>query len=806
MNTFLSELRFAFRSLRSQPGLTSIGVIALAMGIGFTAIMFSIVHGALYRGLPFPDGDRIYHLSGTNPSQGIERTAVPIHDYLDWREQQRSFEDIAAFYQGTINVSGVERPVRFEGAFMTANAFETLGVLPMLGRTFREGEDHPGAPGVIVLSYHVWRDQFGSDPGAVGQAVRVNGEPSTVVGVMPEGFRFPILQDVWIPLGMDALTLERGEGRALDVFGMMREGVTEEEATTEFTGIAQRLEQAYPEIHEGFRPLITPYTKNFIGDETESVLLVMLAVVLLVLVLACVNVANLLLARTAGRTKELAIRTAMGATRSRILGHLLAEATVLAGMGALLGLGIAKVGIGLFDRLTVATDPPFWFVFALDGPILMFIVAVTVLAALVSGVIPGIKASGAGTNEFLKDGSRGSSSLRIGRLSRLLVVGEVTLSVGLLVSAGLMMKGVVLLRTMDYGFDREEVFTARIGLFENDFPDVESRGAFFRELQASIQDRPEVTAVTLATALPGLGSGMERFALLGEAYDAVQDYPMARQSFITPGFFETFGTAGVQGRTFTLADDPGGEQVVIVNQSFVDRHFPGQDPMGEQIRVGTAEEDRPWRTIVGLAPDLYMQGVGNTDGEPHGFYIPLAQQDARFVTIAVRGRGDPLALASTVREEVAAIHPDTPLYWVQSMEEALAANLWQIDLFGGLFAIFGFGALFMAAVGLYGVLSFSVKQRTQEVGIRMALGAHGRDVLKLVLKQGILQVVIGLVMGLGLGWALSQAMQISIFGVEPWDPTVFMAISMVMLATGFLASYVPARRATRVSPVEALRE
>jgi len=806
VNAFLSELRFAFRSLRSQPGLTSIGVIALAMGIGFTAIMFSIVHGALYRGLPFPDGDRIYHLGGTNPSQGQEQIPISLHDFVEWREQQRTFEDLAAYYTGTINISGIERPVRFDGGFMSASTFQTLGVQPFLGRTFQEGEDRPGAPGVIVLSYHVWRDQFGSDPGTVGQVVRVNGEQSTIIGVMPEGFLFPVTEEVWIPLEVDPVGVVRGEGRLLDIFGMLREGTTLEEARTDIGGIAQRLAQAYPETNEGLSPIITPFTENFIGDETASVLLVMMAVVLLVLVVACVNVANLLLARTAGRTKELAIRTAMGASRSRILTHLLAEATVLSMAGALLGLGIAKVGIDLFDRMVVDTDPPFWFVFALDGPILLFIVAVTVLAALVSGVIPGIKASGADTNEYLKDASRGSSSLRIGRLSRLLVIGEVTLSVGLLVSAGLMIKGVVLKRTMDYGFDREEVFTARIGLFENDFPEVEDRLAFFRELQVSIQERPEVASVTLATALPGLGSGMNRFSLLGEAYDTDQDYPEARFASITPGFFETFGTAEVQGRTFSLADDSGGEQVVIVNQSFVDRHFPGQDPIGEQIRLGTAEEDRPWRTVVGVAPDLYMQGVGNTDGEPHGFYIPLAQQDARFMTIAVRGRGDPMSLATTVREEVAALHPDTPLYWVQSMEEALAANLWQIDVFGSLFAIFGLGALFMAAVGLYGVLSFSVKQRTQEVGIRMALGARGRDVLKLVLKQGTLQVAVGLIMGLGLGWALSQAMQISIFGVEPWDPTVFLAISAVMLATGFLASYVPARRATRVSPVDALRD
>jgi len=360
---------------------------------------------------------------------------------------------------------------------------------------------------------------------------------------------------------------------------------------------------------------------------------------------------------------------------------------------------------------------------------------------------------------------------------------------------------------MEYGFEREAVFTARIGIFETDFPDAESRRVFFGNLEEGLANRSEVAAAALTTTLPGLGSGTTRFGILGEAYDSEQDYPMARTALITSGFFEAFQTDPVQGRAFSRADDPDGEQVAVVNRSFAERFFPGRDPVGEQIRPGTEEGGAPWLTIVGVAPDLYMQGVGNSDGEPAGFYTPLAQGDARFLTVAVRGRGgDARNLASVVREEVGKLHPDTPLYWVQTMEEALAENLWQFDVFGGLFGVFGLGALFMAAVGLYGVVSFSVKQRTQEVGIRMAMGARGGDVLRLVLRQGTFQVGMGLTLGLALGWLLSMAMQVSVFGVEPWDPAVFAAIAVVMLATGFLASFVPARRATRVSPVEALRE
>lgn len=802
----LSELRFAFRSLRSQAGISVMGISALAMGIGFTTIMFSIVHGALYRGLPFPDGDRIYHLSGTNPSRDQERVPISVPDFLEWRGQQRSFEGLAAFTQGTINLSGVERPIRFDGGFMSANAFRVLGVQPFLGRGFQEGDDLPGAPGVVVLGYRAWRDHFGSDPGVLGQAVRVNGEDATIVGVMDASFRFPVLQEIWIPLELNPSDVQREGGSRLDVFGKLREGVTVEEARAEFEGITQRLAQAYPETNEGLRPRITPYTENFIGTETANILLVMLATVLLVLVVACVNVANLLLARTAGRTRELAIRTSLGASRLRVITHLLAEATALSFLGALGGVAIARVGIDLFARLVVDTEPPFWFVFALDGPILAFVVGVTVLAALVSGVIPGIKASGAGTNEFLKDASRGSSSLRIGKLSRILVVGEVTLSVGLLVAAGLMTKGIVLVRTTDYGFDREEVFTARIGLFEADYPDAESRRRFFQELERGLLERPEITSASLTTTLPGLFAGTTRFSLLGDAHEAEQDYPTTHMVSVTPGFFETFDTGEIRGRTFTSADGPDGEQVIIVNQSFAARYFPGTDPVGRQIRVGVEDDGMPWRTVVGVAPDLYMEGVGNPRETPDGFYLPLAQQDARFVSIAARGPGDPMVLTGVVRDEVEALNSDTPLYWVRTQKDALDANLWQIDLFGGLFAIFGLGALFMAAVGLYGVISFSMKQRTQEVGIRMALGAQGPDVLKLVLRQGVIQLVLGLTMGLALGWFLSGAMQVTMFGIQPWDPTVFSAIAAVMLATGFLASYLPALRATRVSPAVSLRQ
>jgi len=806
MREFAREIRVSFRSLARQPGLALLAVLALGMGIGFTAIMFSIVHGALYRGLPFPDGDRIYAVMGANPSEGIERTSISIPDYADLRDQQTSLEELAAYYNGTINITAGEGPNRYDGAFMTASALHVVGVQPFLGRGFRSEDDRPGAPLVLLLGHQVWRDDFGSDPSVLGQAVKVNGEEATVIGVMPEGFLFPQLQEVWVPLRANPVGTPRGEGSFVTPFGKLKIGVSPERAETEFNGIAARLAEAYPDTNEGLQARVMPYTDLATGDETAAILLSMLATVFLVLVLACWNVANLLLARAAGRTKELAIRAAMGADRSRVLLLLLAEAGVLALGGALVGTVIAKVGIDVFARVVVDTDPPFWCVFALDGPILLFIVGTTLVAALVAGLIPGLKVAGGKLHELLQDESRGSSSMRIGRLSRLLVMGEVAMSVGLLVTAGLMVKGMIKLRTMDYGFDREEVFTARIGLFPTEFPDAVTRTVFFRDLQTSLEARPEIIQASLSDVLPGLGGGRGPFALEGAAYSTDRDYPTARSIRASVGYFETFGVRPLQGRAFEPTDDREGLPVALVNESFVRRFLPGGEVLGRRIRMGRSESEEPWLTIVGVVPDLFMQGLGNDPAEGQGIYLPLAQSDARFVSIAARGPGDPGALAPILREEVARQNPDTPIYWPRTLAEALKQDQWAVDTFGGLFAIFGLGALFLAALGLYGVMAFSVKQRTHEVGIRMALGAGGASVLSLVLRQGVFQILVGLVVGLGLGAFLSRALREGLTLLEPWDPSVFLGISMVLVLTGLLATVVPAQRATRVDPVEALRD
>jgi putative ABC transport system permease protein len=806
LTTPVRELRYAFRSLLRAPGVSIIAVIALGLGIGLTTVMFSIVYGALYRGLPFEAGDRLMALERSNPGRGAFQIGVTIHDFRDWQARQRSFEDLAAFYQGTVNVRAAETPERYQGAFVTANTMAILGEEPQLGRAFTADDERSGAPLTLLLSFTVWRDHFGSDPGVLGRSVTVNGEAATIVGVMPEGFMFPERQEVWVPLRLDPVAIPRGQGQTVTVFGKLREGTTLETARTEFTPITDALAAAYPDTNQGVVAQIQPFTEDFIGDEERSTLLAMLATVVLVLLIACANVANLLLARAAVKTRDLAIRVALGASRTRVIIQLLGESLVLALGGAVLGTALAWVGIGLFDRAVAATDPPFWLVFRLDGPILAFVIGVAAVAALVSGGIPALRSSSTDLNAVLKDESRGSSSLHIGKLSRALVIAEVAMSVAILVASGLMIKSVVRLEQMALPFPVEDVFTARIGLFETRFPDADSRDRFWQDVEERTRGIPGVRSTGLMTQLPGLSSGGPPLALDGASYTREEDMPWANSASVSPGFFEVFDVTALQGRLLNDLDTREAPPVAIVNESFVREFFPDGRAVGRLIRLGGLESTNPWREIVGVVPDLRMEGVGDTSpNPPSGLYMPLAQNNITFASLAARTDGPPLAITGEVRSQVSAADQDTPIYFVDTLRARIDEELWFYGVFGTLFAVFGAAALFMASVGLYGVMSFSVSRRVLEMGIRMALGAQGEQVRRLVVRQGMIQIAVGLVLGTGLAVLVARGLRIFFLGAQPWDPLTYLLVFSVLALTGFTASAIPARRATRVHPSVALR-
>ena len=810
MRSFLGHLRFGVRMLVRRPGLSATAVLALALGIGLTTTMFSIVYGAVLRGLPFVDSDRLVALFRNRPAQGVQFMGVSIHDFEDWREQQASFEDIAAYYAETVNVGGTEgTPIRYLGAYVNARMFDILRVRPVLGRAFRPEEDHPSTPPVMLLSYRAWQDRFQGDPNIVGRVVRANAEMTTIVGVMPEQFGFPQQMDAWLPLRIDRLAFARGggpavEGTQLQAVARLKDGVSVEAAQAEMSTIAGRLAATYPASNPGIGVTVAPLIDTFIGPQAAAMLYTMLGAVFGVLLIACANVANLLLARTTARSKEVAIRTALGASRVRTIGQLLVETLVLAVAGAALGLVIARVGIDFFNAGLANQDAPLWFRATMDPVVMGFVVAVTGLSTLMAGTIPALRATKADVAAVMNDEARGSSSGRMGRISKALVVGQLAVSCGLLVAAGLMIRTVINVARFDYGFATQDIFTARLGLFEKDYPTTQAQWQFYDALLRGLEGRPGVRAVAWTSDLPARGGQMQPVTVDGVAYPTDQDHPLAHRIVITPAYFDIVDVRPVRGRMFDRTDGPDSQPVAIVNERLVELLFKDRNPLGARIKLG--KDDVPWRTIVGVVPDLYLGGaIGAFNPRHEGVYIPLTQNVINFMSLVVRTDRAAMSYTATIQDEVNRIDPALPLYWARSLADQYALDTWFYRAFGTLFVAFGLAALAMATIGLYGVMSFSTATRTREIGVRMALGAERRSVLMLILRQGVGQLAAGLALGLGLAALLSRGLGILLFGVRPWDPPVFAAVVLALAAAGTVASFIPARRATRVEPVEALR-
>lgn len=816
MSTFILDLRLALRLLRKQAGVAGIAVLTFALGIGLTTTMFSIVHGGL-RELPFEESERLVHLERNHLAEGIDSMEVTLHDFHDWRQRQTSFESLEGYYTGTANLASPgQPPERYEAAFLTAGGLGLLGVEPALGRTFLPEEEGVSSPAVVILGHAVWQDRFGADPGILGETVRINGAPHTVVGVMPEGFRFPFDHDLWLPLTQDVATLERGEGITLEVYGRLKDGVTLDQAGQEMAVIAAALAEEHPGTNEGISSVIKPYVDEFTGQEAKSILYTMLGAVFGVLLICCVNVANLLLARAATRTSEVAVRSALGASRRQVVVQMLTESAVLAAVGALLGLALAVFGVDWIARVIDATEPPFWVDIRIDGTVLGFTLGITVLAALLSGLVPALRVSGQQPGRVLQGEGRGGPGLRLGRLSRVLVVAEIALTCALLLGAGLMIRSVTNLRGMDLGIPVDGVFTARVGLFETDYPTVEEQRAFFSRLQERLGNLPGVEAATVTSNLPVLGGLPVRLEVEGRAYPRPEDRPRARRVIAAPALLETFEREPLAGREFGRRDRADSLPVALINRSLAERLFPEDPlnaPLGSRIRLGDGtlgggpdgEEAEPWRTVVGVVPDLWLDGLD--DEEPEGVYVPLAQSEIRFASLAVRpAGGDPMDLAPAVRGEVQALDPSLPIYWTRTLGQTIQQQTWFYDVFGGLFMLLGAVALFLAAVGLYGVMSFAVTRRTREVGVRMALGARAADVVRMVLRQGLVQLGVGLVAGLGLAWAFGRLLEALLFRVQPEDPLTFSLVVGVLAVSGLLATLLPARRASRVDPAVALRD
>jgi predicted permease len=812
MDTFFRELRFALRLLLKTPGSTAVAVVTMTLGIGLSAATFSILDGAVLRGLPFPDSDRLLHLERNQLARGISSMEVTHHDFEDWRAQQTSFEDLAGFTAGTVNLSDSGLPERYNGVWITPNFLELLRADPLMGRGLRPEDALPGAEPVILLGHHVWQKRYGGDPGVVGRVVRANSRPTTIVGVMGEGFRFPVSDDVWMPLVLDTQA-QRGEGETLEVFGRLRDGVTLDEAGSEFTTIAARLSEQYPETNEGVGVVIHSYISEFLGDEAIRLLSVMMGAVLLVLLIACFNVTNLLLGRASTRIRELAIRSALGSGRARTVAQVLVEGLLISAAGAALGVGLAHFGVKAFNAAIATTDPPFWINIFISGRVLLFVAAATVASALIAGLVPAIRASRPDLNHVLQDSTRGSTSFRLGWLSRALVVVQVALSCALMVGAALMVRSVLAAYSFDLRFEPANVLTARVGLFEGDYPEEQDWIAFYDELERRVAGEAQVASMAFGTTVPTdteVGAGGSFFERPGETYDSPRDMPWARLTRVTPGYFETFGLTVLTGRDFTSADRLGAPAVALVNEDFARKEWPGESPIGKRVNLWRGEEleaadpNAGWVEVVGLVPDLRFAEFDNEDDQ-QGVYLPLAQSPVRFTWIVVKTRTEPLQFSEPLRRAVLAVDPDLPLYFVRSMDQVLERTMFYPNLFGVLFSVFGVVALVLASVGMYGVMAFGVTRRTQEMGVRMAFGARVRDVVGLILKQGMRQVTLGLAIGLVLAVGMGMALAIFLYQVRPYDPVTFTLVPALLAAVSLAACLVPARRASAVDPIVALR-
>jgi putative ABC transport system permease protein len=803
MSWLWRDLRFAVRVLLKVPGHTTASVLALALGIGLTTATFSIVYGCLLRGLPFPEADRIMQLRNESPALDLHDNSVDLHDLADWRLRQRSFETLAAYDDGTVTLTAKGAAERLPGCSIDAELLRLLRVAPAMGRGITAADEAPGALPVVLLGWRVWKDRFDGDPAIVGRAVRLNGHATTVVGVMPDGFYFPGREEIFTPIDMDLQSKVRGQGLTAQVIGRLRPGVTTAQAQVEMAAVTKALAIEYPQTNSGLGVFIAPYLDIWVGKDNKTMLYTMLGAVLAVLLIACINVASLGMARAAQRTREVAIRTALGAGKARLVRQILTESVLLAAAGAVLGLLLARLGIGAFNGVIIDRDPPYWLKIMLDPAALLFTVAATLGAGLVAGLAPALHAARTNLNEVLKDEGRTASGLRLGWFTRTVVVAELAISCALLVGAGLMIKSVIKAQSVPLGFETRNILTFRVPLFPANMPSGADRAAFYSRLLDRLAAQPGVQAAGMVDPLPSNGSGLVRYAVDGRAYAHDNDHPVAHEAVVSPGLFATYHVALRAGRDFLRVDTATTQPVVIVNETLARKAWPGQNPIGKRLHLLQGDTVEGWRTVVGVVPDLKMDGL--EDRRPEGFYLPLLQRGPERMNYVLRTAGAPLAQVAMARAEVAALDRDTPIYFVRDMNEVVASNRFFPKLFGALFSIFGLVALVLAAVGVYGVIALAVERRTQEIGVRMALGAGRRDVLAMLLGQGSLQLCVGLALGLPVAWGIGRLLSGVLFQVQPGDPAVFSLVVAMLALVALVATLVPSQRAMYVDPIVAIR-
>lgn len=814
MESLKQDLAYGLRTLVKNPGFTIVAVLALALGTGANTAIFSVVNGVLLRPLPFREPERLVMVWINNTKGNQPQAAFSVPDFLDYRESNGVLEQIASLSFDDFNLTDGDQPERVQGTMVSANFFSVLGVAAQTGRVFLSAEDQAGADRVVVISNGLWRRRFGGDPALVGQTIQLNGASFTVVGVTPPEFQSPEKGDeLWVPMSFDATdrlrmpSISTPEGfkkrsfRFLKSIARLKPGVALDQAQAEMSTIAGRLEQQYPDSNTGMGINLVPLHRQVVGD-IRPALLLLLAAVGLVLLIACANVANLLLARAAARQKEIAIRVAVGAGRARLIRQLLTESVLLALLGGALGTGLAWLGLRLLVGINPANIPRLDAI-RIDGRVLGFTLLVSLLTGLVFGLVPALQASRPDLNEALKEGARGSTgSIGRRRVRSVLVVTEVALTQMLLIGAGLMIKSFYTLLQVNPGFNAESVLTMQVTLPPVKYAEDSQIMAFYEQALKRIEALPGVQAAGAATSLPLTANSLaRRFTIDGRSPASPNERLSANYGAISPEYFRAMGIRLISGRAFTDQDRDKSQQVIIINESMRRRFWPNEDPIGKHISL-TAEAGVS-RAIVGVVSDVKNSSLDSESGLE--VYEPYLQFPWSFMAIVVRTAADPLRLAPAVRDEILAVDKAQPVYDVKTMAQIVGDSVSQPRLYMLLLGIFAGIALVLAAVGIYGVMNYSVNQRKHEIGIRMAIGAQRSDIMKMIVGQGMLLATIGVAIGVAAAFLLGRVVEMLLFGVSGRDLSTFIALPFVLVLVALLASYVPARRATRVDPMNALR-
>jgi putative ABC transport system permease protein len=789
---------------------TLVCVAALALGIGANAAMFSVAEAFLLRPVPFDNAGRFVALVDARPGQNIDMNSVAPVTYFEWREQAHSFEEMGAYRWDALNLTGTGQPEKVQGFEITANFFDLLGVHPRMGRTFLPEEEQRGKDQEIILSTGLWERRFASDPDILGKSVKVFGKTYTIVGVMAKGFDYPKPAEAWVPLSFDVKERAVRDQRQLWVMARMKPGVTFPQASAEMHTITARQAQAFPDAYNGWNLHAMPLSQFATGDLTRQFTFLLLGAVGFVLLIACADVANVQFARVTGRHKELAVRTAMGASRSRIIRQLLTESVLLSLAGAALGLIIAQWWVYLIVNHMppdVARFIAGWYTISLDANAFLFTLAIAVVSGIISGIAPSWLHSQTNISETLKESGRGASSGRSRhRLRSVLVVAEIALALILLVGAGLLVKGFRALLSVHEDYHPESVLTLTFSLPDDQYERKPARTAFHEQVLQRLAGIPKVKSAALATYVPyanGGGADLSIFTIDGRAPQERGETNTSIVETISPNYLPLMSIGLRAGRQLSDSDADGTLPVADISGILAARYFPGENPIGRKIKMGKADSDNPWMTIVGIVDDVHYSWINKQ--ELPTIYRSYRQSPPFYTSLVLRTDGDPLGVVAQVRSEVAAVDPNLPLFDVKSFDKVITDSVVGIAYVAAMMAALGLIALVLASVGIYGVMSYSVGERTHEIGVRMAMGATSKDVQRLILGNGLFLTVMGMGIGLPLALGIAYALSSILFGVKVADPFAFIGLPLVLAVVATLACYLPARRAVRLDPLAALR-